>query len=188
MIPALRRFLALVACVLAGAALVLLAQYFAGNFHVVEAGKLYRSGQLSAHEIAEVEKEYGIRTIINLRGENVGAPWYDAEVAESRKLGIDHVDFRMSARKELTKARAEQLLTIFREMPKPILIHCFGGSDRSGLAASLYLAAIAKAGELPAEIQLSPLYGHFGIPYLTKTFAMDKSWEALEPWLGFGSS
>src|SRR5215469_14543770 len=53
-----------------------------GNFHIVVPGQLYRSGQPSAVQIAEYNKEFGIKTIINLRGPDRGSAWYDGEVAE----------------------------------------------------------------------------------------------------------
>lgn len=188
MVSGIMRAARVAGIVVLGAGALLLLQYLTGNFHTVAAGQFYRSGQLSARQIEKYHDEYGIRTIINLRGENDGRPWYDAEVRESRELGIDHVDFEMSARHELSKARAEQLLEIFRSAQKPILVHCQGGADRTGLAASLYMASIAKAGEFASELQLSVLYGHFGIPYVTETYAMDETWENLESWLGFTQS
>ena len=53
------------------------------NFHPVIAGELYRSSQPSAATIAELQKQFGIKTIINLRGNNGGHHWYDQEVAEA---------------------------------------------------------------------------------------------------------
>lgn len=159
-----------------------------GNFHTVIAGELYRSGQLTAEEIATYDNRYHIGTIVNLRGENSGSDWYDAEIAASRKAGIDHIDFRMSARKMLSTGRAAQLVAILKEVKKPILIHCKGGADRTGLATALYMAAVAKAGEEPAEDAISIVYGHIGIPLLSQTYAMERSWEKLEPWLGYGAS
>src|SRR5258708_5653148 len=64
-----------------------------GNFHVVVPNELYRSAQPSAGSIAEIEARYRIRTIFNLRGENAGKGWYEAEKATSEKLGITLVDF-----------------------------------------------------------------------------------------------
>ena len=81
-----------------------------------------------------------------------------------------------------------RLVALMRDAPKPLLIHCRAGADRSGLAASLYLAAIDGAGEERAEAQLSFRFGHIGIPWLSETYAMDETWEALETWLGFGGS
>lgn len=169
-------------------ALLLVGQYFSGNFHTVAAGRFYRSGQLSADQIAHDVKRYGIRTIVNLRGHNPGRPWYDAEVAEAKKLGVAHVDFGISSRKELTPDQVAKLLAIFRTAQKPILVHCEGGADRTGLAASLYVAAIAKGSEFDAELQLSPLYGHFGIPDVTGSYAMDETWERVESDFGFSGS
>jgi protein tyrosine/serine phosphatase len=166
----------------------LLVQYASGNFHTVVAGEFYRSGQLSPDRLAGYVKRYGIRTVINLRGSNEGRAWYDGEVAMARDLGIDHVDYRMSSRQVLSQADAEHLIALMAEAKKPLLVHCEGGADRSGLASSLYVGAILKQGEDAAEWQLSPLYGHIGIPHLTKTYAMDETWENLETWLGYGKS
>jgi uncharacterized protein (TIGR01244 family) len=158
-----------------------------GNVHTVAAGELYRSAQPSAAQITEYATRYGIRTIVNLRGENAGRPWYDSEVAASANLGIAHIDFRMSASRELTQEQAERLVAILEAAEKPLLIHCQAGADRSGLAAALYLVAIARQGEETAEDQLSIRYGHVGLPHLSSAFAMDRSWEKLEPWLSLRS-
>jgi uncharacterized protein (TIGR01244 family) len=155
-----------------------------GNFHAVVAGALYRSAQPTAADIASYQQTYGIKTIVNLRGENVGSPWYDAEVAKARQLGIAHVNFRMSARRELTQAEAAELVALLEHAEKPVLVHCQAGADRSGLASALYMAAVAKLGEKAAEQQISIRYGHISLP-ISATYAMDRTFEALEPWLGF---
>ena len=151
-----------------------------GNFNPVVAGELYRSGQLSSSEIASFAKEYGIKTIINLRGDNSGQTWYDAEVAEARELGVAHLDFRMSARRELSATQAADLVALMKQAEKPLLIHCQAGADRSGLAAALYLAVVKKESPAQAAGQLSFRYGHFSLPFVPE-YAMDRSFEALRP-------
>lgn len=158
-----------------------------GNFHQVVAGQLYRSAQPTAEDIAYYAKTYGIRTIINLRGDNNGSSWYDAEIAQAKTLGITHVDFGMSAHRELTQPEAATLIAILERAEKPVLIHCKAGADRSGLASALYVAAVAKLGEAAAEEQISIRYGHISLP-VSAAYAMDRTFEALEPWLGFPSS
>jgi protein tyrosine/serine phosphatase len=158
-----------------------------GNFHPVIAATLYRSAQPSAAEIKQYYTKYGIRTIVNLRGENDGARWYAAEVDEARRLGITLIDFKMSAGRQLTQDRAAKLIDTLKHAEKPILIHCRGGADRSGLVSALYLAAIAKQGEQAAEGQISIRYGHISLPF-SRAYAMDRTFEALEPWLGFPDS
>ncbi|MBM7047657.1 MULTISPECIES: dual specificity protein phosphatase family protein [Rhizobium] len=157
------------------------------NFHPVIAGELYRSSQPTAATIAELQKQYGIKTIINLRGKNSGRHWYDREVAEAKQLNINHIDFRMSSNRELTQAQAAQLVEIMRDAPKPLLIHCQAGADRTGLASALYLAAIAKTNEATAVGQMSIIYGHLSLSF-TRAYAMDRTFEKLEPWLGLASS
>lgn len=158
-----------------------------GNFHMTVPGELYRSAQPTARQIASYAKLYGIKTIVNLRGENIGAPWYDAEVAEAKQLGIRHLDFRMSARQQLSQTQAKDLVALMRKAEKPILIHCLGGADRSGLVAALYVAAIARGSENVAESQISIRFGHFSVS-ANPAYAMDRAFESLEPWLGFKKS
>ncbi|NLR95923.1 dual specificity protein phosphatase family protein [Rhizobium sp. P38BS-XIX] len=157
------------------------------NFHPVIAGELYRSSQPSGAMIAELQKQYGIKTIINLRGDNTGRHWYDKEITEAKHLDINHIDFRMSSNKELTQEQAAELVAIMRDAPKPLLIHCQAGADRTGLASALYVAAIAKSGEAAAEDQMSIFYGHLPLSF-TRAYAMDRTLEKLQNWLGFTAS
>lgn len=158
-----------------------------GNFHTVIANELYRSAQPSPTQIAAYAATYGIRSIVNLRGANPGKDWYEAERAMADRLGIQHLDFAMSAKRPLDDGRAAQLIALLRSAPKPVLIHCQAGADRTGLASALYLAAVAGEGEEAAEGQLSVVYGHVGLPMLGP-YAMDQTFERMEPVLGFPDS
>lgn len=157
------------------------------NFHAVVPGELYRSAQPTPRLISDYQKEYGIRTVINLRGENVGSGWYDAELAATSKLCIRFVNFRMSAKREFTQDRFTELMAVLREAEKPILVHCISGSDRSGLISALYLAGVAKVGEERADSQISFRYGHIPL-WFSPPYAMQRSFEALKPVLGFSAS
>ena len=151
-----------------------------GNFDEVIPGEYYRSAQPTPERLAKYVKTYGIKTVLNLRGLNTKYQWYRDEVAEAEKLGVKFVDFKMSARRELTDAQTEQLITLLHDLPKPILVHCKSGSDRTGLISAIYLYKIAGRSEGEAERQISFRYGHIGIPYLSEAFAMDRNWEKLE--------
>lgn len=157
-----------------------------GNFHEVLAGELYRSAQPSGAELENYVKRHGIRTVINLRGENNGTGWYREEVETAQRLGIQHINFRMSARRQLSTEQSEELIALLRDAPRPILIHCQAGADRTGLASVIYLQQIANVDEETAEWQLSLLYGHVGLPFLG-VYAMDETWEALEQVFGLPS-
>lgn len=156
-----------------------------GNFHPVVPDEVYRSAQVSKDDIAAYRSGYGIRSILNLRGAAPGGVWYDEEVDASAALGLIHADFPMNASRKLSAAEADQLIALMRKMPKPLLVHCRHGSDRTGLAMSLYLAAISGADEETAEAQLSLWFGHFAVPVLSDAWPMDQSWEQLETGLGF---
>ncbi len=159
-----------------------------GNFHTVLPGELYRSAQVSPEQIATHRTEQGIRSILNLRGAYPGEAWYDDEISASAAQGIVHADFKLSASTALSPDEVTRLIALMRDLPKPLLIHCRSGADRTGLAASLYLADIAGKGEDEAEAQLSIRFGHFSIPYLSDAYPMDETWERMEKILGYGGS
>lgn len=154
-----------------------------GNFHIVVAGEFYRSAQPSARQLQNYVTEHGIRTIINLRGEAISSRWYRDEIATAKELGVRHIDFKMSSSDTVTSDVADRLLDIMKTAQKPILIHCKAGADRSGIVSAIYGRGIAGWTEESAERQLSIYFGHIGIPYLSSTYALDESWEKLEPHL-----
>ena len=147
-----------------------------GNFHTVVAGKLYRSAQPSARDLSAYAQTPGIKSVINLRGQHPGDPWYDDEVRVSNELGLFHVDIALSAHQELSAAQLLGLEKAFRDAPPPILIHCKGGADRTGLAAALYVLEVLHLPVETAAAQLSWVYGHW--PYLgSRSAAMDRTFE-----------
>jgi protein tyrosine/serine phosphatase len=157
---------------------------YTGNFHTVIAGELYRSAQLTPMQFEKYVKEYGIKTIINLRGVSRGRSWYEAELSEAARLGTNHIDFGISARRQLTAGEVTGLIALMKNSPKPILIHCEAGADRSGLASALYLAAIKRSGEDEATGQLSIWFGHISLPFIPE-YAMDRTFDAIKPSLEF---
>jgi protein tyrosine/serine phosphatase len=179
----LRALLLVVACFTAYVGVV----YVTGNFHTVISGQLYRSGQPSAEQIADWHERYGIKTIINLRGAHPNKDWYRVERATAREYGVELIDYRISAKRELTPAQLEELLAILAQAKPPVLIHCLDGADRAGLVSAFYVAGVAKGSEYYAELQLTPLYGHIPL-WFAPYYAMDRSFENAEPRLGFPDS
>lgn len=148
------------------------------NFHTVSEGLLYRSGQVDRYLIEKYAKDLNIHTIVNLRGSNPDRNWYLEEITISRELGIVHIDIEdLSARRYLPPHEIENILHRIILLPKPILIHCSGGADRSGIIAAAWRLRYELDHPSKAFQQLSWRYGHF--PYLwpdwKKTRAMDRS-------------
>ncbi len=80
----------------------------------------------------------GIRTVLSLRGDRNGAP-QRVEAAACVALGIDLHILDMNARRAPSRAALLSLFEHFDMLPRPFLMHCKSGADRTGLAAALYL-------------------------------------------------
>jgi protein tyrosine/serine phosphatase len=150
---------------------------YEGNFHTVAPGALYRSGQLNKSQLYTLIGSNHIKSILNLRGAHPGDAWYDDELSMSTALGIKHYDYAISSGRMLTAKQIAELLSLVETAPKPLLVHCRAGADRSGLISALYRFVEEGASARDADRQLSLLYGHF--PYLwSRTGAMDESFWA----------
>lgn len=145
--------------------------WLTGNFHTITIGQAYRSRQLDKKKFEHYIQKYNIKSILNLRGDEPGAKWYEDEINISKAYGIMHYDLELPALKEPEDKDIEKIIQFFKSAPKPILIHCLGGSDRSGLIAAIWKIVIEKETKSEADNQLSILYGH--MPF-GKARAMDR--------------
>ncbi len=162
----------LAACVLTTGAIYVGVQYD-GNVHVVQQGLVLRSAQPTGARLDAIAHRYAIRSVLNLRGDNAGKPWYEEEMRASRADGLVHVDYALSAEHDVTPTQMDELLRIVAAAPKPLLIHCNAGADRTGLVSALYQVSRGVPAA-QAATQLSLRYGHF--PWLwSRTGAMDRS-------------
>lgn len=128
------------------------------NFYPLPGG-LYRCSQPSPAQIRKYHRKYGIKTIINLRGEN---PYggYALEVATCRELGIELVDFRLYSRDMPSVEEVLGARDLFNRIAYPALMHCKSGADRAGLGATFYRHF--RLDEPIAQIrELRKKYGHF---------------------------
>lgn len=113
------------------------------NWHEVVPGRLYRSNHPTPARLARLVRRYGIRTIINLRGER---PYSGRQSgtnllseAAAAKLGVVHIYAPFESRGAPHRDRILRLAEIYRTMAEPALIHCKSGADRTGLAAGLFI-------------------------------------------------
>jgi protein tyrosine/serine phosphatase len=146
-----------------------------GNFHKVDKD-VYRSAQLFSYNLPYYLEKYQIKSILNLRKirKEKNKNWYKDEVAIAKKMGVVRYDYAISDRREATIEQMDKIVSIIKAAPKPLLIHCKAGADRTSLVSALYLYAIKQDKDALKEISI--IYGHF--PWLgSKTVAMDKSFE-----------
>jgi len=145
------------------------------NFHEVTPDVLYRSRQLSGSKFDHFIKKYKIKTVINLRGASPDAEWYQNEMEVMLKDSVAHLDIHLSAVKYVPPQRLDSIIGVAASATKPILVHCQGGADRSGLFCAAWKLKIEKVPEEKASKQLSFIYGHVPFFIWNKTEAMDSS-------------
>lgn len=153
------------------------------NFRSIEEGRAYRSAQLDATTLNLVFDEHGIRTIVNLRGENEQDAWYRNERAAAEKAGVTLVDIRMSAGQLPSRDALLLLYDTFQTAEYPILIHCQSGADRTGAASAIWRMVVRGDTREAARVELSLVYGHFEARHpemdqLVEMFQPDRDWIA----------
>lgn len=146
------------------AAILLLLWYigvFGGNVRTVTVGKVYRSAQLTGINLNVVLDTKKIKTVINLRGESPDAGWYQSEMESCRARNINHVDISLSAVRLPPPDELKRLIFAFDTAQYPVLLHCRGGADRSGLTGVIYKTIYDKVPfEQAYTDQLTWRYGH----------------------------
>lgn len=120
---------------------------------------VYRSNQPDLRRLTDL-REKGVKTVLLLRGTQVGAP-YEAEEHNCARLGMRLISFPMSARRLPAPERIQELILLLRDLDKPFLMHCRAGADRTGIASAIYLLAVENAPVENAQGMLSFRFGHW---------------------------
>ena len=153
----------------------------ADNFRVIEDGQAYRSAQLDPSTLRLVAQQYGIRTVINLRGENAVAVWYQRERATADELKLKLVDIPLSAHRLPSRANLLQLYDALKAADGPILIHCAAVADRAGAAAAIWRMVVRGEPREAAVRELSLFNGHLAqacpeMDQLVRIFQPSREW------------
>jgi tyrosine-protein phosphatase SIW14 len=112
---------------------------------------LYRCEQPEKKDIPDL-RTLGIQTIFNLRN-------YHSTPEAFPEAGFVVAAERLKAGK-LTVDQLVAVLRKFRDAPKPVIVHCWHGSDRTGSFVAAY--RIVFEGWTPAEALDELRYGGFG--------------------------
>lgn len=133
------------------------------RFHTVIDKQVYRSAQLSASRLDAAIQTYRIRTIIALIGAEKGEPWYENEKAVAERHQVQLINLAFGSHELPQFNRLNQLVDLLQSAPRPILLHCYRGSDRSGMASAI---ALILYNDPPMEILEKQFSWRFGvIPY-----------------------
>jgi undecaprenyl-diphosphatase len=105
------------------------------NFHTVIPDEIYRSAQLSAGKLESIVEQHGIKTVISLRRPRPSESWYKSEKEVAESLGIAHHDIAMDLTFSPRIDHLLELRDLIENAPRPLLVHCRAGADRTGLAS-----------------------------------------------------
>jgi protein tyrosine phosphatase (PTP) superfamily phosphohydrolase (DUF442 family) len=150
------------------------------NFAEVAPG-LFRANHPDAARLEDYARR-GIKSVLNLRGALHQSP-YKFEAEACARLGLPLVVVPMSARQAPNALAVLALIDAFESMPRPILVHCKSGADRTGLAGAIWLLVIEGRPLAEARRQLSPRFLHFR---WSKTGILDRFLDAYEQRLAQG--
>ncbi len=127
------------------------------NFDTVVPGEIYRSGQPSARQLEAWIERYGLKGILTLRH---GLPAFESASARRHGIHLFHVPF--SARRGPSEEQWKRIRAILTDRRNlPILVHCRGGGDRTGLVVALYRVEVQG---WPPGKALREMYCHYHLP------------------------
>lgn len=151
------------------------------NYHPVIEGVVYRSAQPHADTLRRFHEQDGIKTVINLRGTWSDKEWYREEKATSQQLGIENHDINLRNFQLPPVNELRRLVDLLDHSPRPILMHCRHGSDRTALASAIAVILFGQDNSLAAaRSQYLLLYGHTGLAY---GYALPNLLDCYEDWL-----
>ena len=132
---------------------------FGENFHTVIPKEVYRSAQPSPEALERRIKGLGIRTVINLRGEErTGPVLMKAERAVTEDQGVDLYNISLSNGTIPPTNALQGLVYLLDSARRPLLLHCAAGIERSGIASAV--AVLLAGGDLAeAREQFGLIYG-----------------------------
>ncbi len=117
------------------------------NFQEVIRG-VYRSSQPNRSDLETWTRAHGLKSILNLRRTRDGITWWEAEQGFVRERGLAHETIRLNADRLPPPAKLNALIEYLDGAARPLLIHCEGGIERSGLAGAV---AVLLDGGSPAQ-------------------------------------
>ena len=112
------------------------------HFGVVEDGALYRCGQPGADELRGLIGQYGLKTVVSLRGARREADpdaWEQEERRVCEEHGVQFVLIPCNHKNPPTAEQVREFLDLTQDAARrPVLVHCRLGQQRTLLFCALY--------------------------------------------------
>ncbi|HEY1684086.1 MAG TPA: tyrosine-protein phosphatase [Tepidisphaeraceae bacterium] len=135
--------------------------FFYFNFHPIIANEAYRSAQPSPAFLKKIVAQNHIRSIIKFNRE-VESSWSQEEFSEAKKLGVDIFYIPIGVSELPSRNDMIHILSAIDHAPRPLLVHCKTGADRTGLASVLLAMQAGESFQEARNQQLRLRYGHIG--------------------------
>jgi tyrosine-protein phosphatase SIW14 len=131
------------------------------NFGVVEEGKIYRGAQPAPGDLAQLQKRFGIRTILKLNPADL-----EGEGAEAAALRLHLIYIPLGA-SSVGRPRScpgvERAYAALRDPTNwPVYVHCTHGRDRTGFLVGLFREREERWDFARVREELAR-YGHTGL-------------------------
>ena len=152
------------------------------NFYEVDPGKFYRMAQPSGETLPRIIEDYQIETVINLRGEAPGDKWWEEERTAMEASGKTWINIPNRAGRLPHKEDLRKYLDALKHAPRPIVVHCQVGADRTGLASAIYQMAYMEKTPQEASEMLTLKYFHlrWRPKVKNKLYFVNHIWEGLD--------
>ena len=123
-------------------------------------GGMFRSSQPSQAQIRKYHRKYGLKTIINLRGEHdYGSYFFEREVCE--ELGIVLHSVKLYSRNPPEVAEVRMMRELFERIEYPALMHCKSACrprrNRRGAVSHPASGRAGIAGDEGTRLEVRPL-------------------------------
>ncbi len=100
---------------------------------------LIRGALPDAQSLKNLHTLHGLKTIVNLRGEQPNKSWYRDEARGAEAIGARIVNLRVGGRDAPPPEAVASFFDLVEDDSNwPILVHCQAGMHRTGLVVALY--------------------------------------------------
>lgn len=97
---------------------------------------ILRSGRPVGNDLAQLQKDTGVKTVINLES---AADYINQEAKVTKSLGLTYYSVPFISYLPPKDADVNKVLSLLRDSNQfPVLIHCQHGEDRTGMIIGLY--------------------------------------------------
>lgn len=112
---------------------------FRSNFHEIDPKRFYRSAQPTTYQLRRYIRQYGIKTVINLRRFKGRTTLGDLEKRVCDQMGVKMISIKAYSRQMPRPEILKEFKEVYETIQYPALIHCKSGADRAGLGSALYM-------------------------------------------------